>query len=251
VRGNPDFRFTAKLWQRFTHGEAGVRGRGSGVRVDDAWTSDEVRAVTEGFAVLRDEGRLGAVLAQFPWSFRATEENRDHLRRLAEDFALWPVVIELRHGSWARREHARLLKELGLGYCNIDQPVIGDAVGPSAGATGAIGYVRFHGRNYAHWIAHEETAQRYDYLYTADELRPWVERVRKVAGADGVVDVYVITNNHYEGKGPANALMLRAMLEGVRAKAPPVLYATYTDALAPWAEPAAPSEPAQDRLPLP
>ena len=101
-----------------------------------------------------------------------------------------------------------------------------------------MGYVRFHGRNYEHWFGEQEdAAQRYDYLYTAKELAPWVERIRSLAASDGVADVYVITNNHFEGKGPANALMLRAMLDRGRVKAPPVLFATYREALAPYAEP--------------
>jgi uncharacterized protein YecE (DUF72 family) len=80
-------------------------------------------------------------------------------------------------------------------------------------------------------------AQRYDYLYTAAELAPWVERIRALGATDGVTDVYVITNNHYEGKGPTNALMIRAMLEGRKIHAPPVLFRTYRSALEPYAEP--------------
>ncbi len=234
VAANPDFRFTAKLWQRFTHPE-GVGGGVSGV---GPWTADEIRQVTDGLAILREAGRLGAVLAQFPWSFKASDAHRDDLKRLAETFRDWPVVVELRHGSWATHEDAVLFKALGLGFCNIDQPVIGTSIKPTAGATSAVGYVRFHGRNYDHWIEHEETAQRYDYLYTAEELAPWVDRIRKVAASDGVEDVYVISNNHFEGKGPANALMIRAMLEGRKVKAPPTLVATYPAALEPHTEPA-------------
>lgn len=240
VAHNPDFRFTAKLWQRLTHGTT-VRGgppaTASGEPLGD-WTQAEVRQVTEGLEVLREAGRFGALLAQFPWSFKATDQGRDVLRRIAADFAGWPVVVELRHGSWAKHDDALLLKNLGLGFANIDQPVIGDAIKPTAGATSAIGYVRFHGRNYQRWIEHEESHQRYDYLYTAGELEPWVERIRRVASAEDVRDVYVISNNHYEGKGPANALMIRAMLEGRRVKAPPVLFSTYRTALEPFAEPA-------------
>jgi len=177
------------------------------------------------------------VLAQFPWSFKATTASRDLLKRVAEDFRGWPVVVELRHGSWATHQDAVLLKSLGLGFANIDQPVIGESIGPTAGATSAIGYVRFHGRRYDTWFEqNEDAARRYDYLYTADELAPWVERIKRVASADGVQDVYVISNNHFQGKGPANALMIRAMLEGRRVKAPPVLYQTYRAALEPYAE---------------
>jgi len=237
VADRPDFRFTAKLWQRFTH-ESGGRGTGVGGR-GSPWSEADVRLVTEGMQVLRDAGRLGAILAQFPWSFRPGPAAREVLERLAGDFAGWPLVAELRHGSWAEREHAVLLKRLGLGFCNIDQPVIGESLGPTAGVTSPVGYVRFHGRRYDQWFeAHEDAAARYDYLYTAEELTPWVERIRRVAGAAGVTDVYVVSNNHFEGKGPANALMIRSLLDGRRVPCPPVLYDTYRAVLAPFAEPA-------------
>ena len=227
VAKNENFKFTAKLWQRFTHQS----------KVE--WTADEVRQVIEGLQVLRDANRLGAVLAQFPWSFKPTQEGLARLSRLAEDFAGWPVVVELRHGAWAHHEHAVLLKKLGLGFCNIDQPVIGESLGPTAGVTSDVGYVRFHGRRYDRWFEdNEDAAQRYDYLYTAEELQPWVERIRRIAGAEGVKEVYVVSNNHFEGKGPANALMIRSMLEGKKVNAPPVLFETYRAPLARFAEPA-------------
>jgi uncharacterized protein YecE (DUF72 family) len=240
VAHHPDFRFTAKLWQRFTHGATGRLAMGRAHASAD-WTADEVRLATEGLAVLRGEGRLGAVLAQFPWSFRPSTASRQLLERLAADFAGWPLVVELRHGAWAEREHALLLRRLGLGFCNIDQPVIGDSLAPTAGVTSPIGYVRFHGRRYDQWFeANEDAAARYDYLYTAEELTPWVERIRKVADAAGVTDVFVVSNNHFEGKGPANALMIRSMLEARKVPAPPVLFDTYRAALEPFAEPAGP-----------
>jgi uncharacterized protein YecE (DUF72 family) len=244
VAHNPAFRFTVKLWQLFTHGtrevrrEKGeVRGeRGEGVR--GAWGPDDVRMVTEGLEVLRDAGRLGALLAQFPWSFKPGGAALDVLTRLAEAFRGWPVVVEVRHGKWGRPEHLALLEDLGLGFANIDQPLIGQSLTPTTHATSGVGYTRFHGRNYEHWFSErQDAAQRYNYLYTTDELAPWVDRIRAVAGTDGVTDVYVITNNHYEGKGPANALMIRSMLEGRKVKAPPVLFDTYRAALEPWAEP--------------
>ncbi|MDP3774900.1 MAG: DUF72 domain-containing protein, partial [Gemmatimonadales bacterium] len=198
VAHNPEFRFAVKLWQRFTH-DGGSGERGAGPR-----EARDVQQVTEGLEVLREAGRLGAVLAQFPWSFKPSDESRDVIRKLSDDLAGWPVVVELRHGGWAKHEYAVLLKDLGLGFANIDQPVIGESIGPTAGATSAIGYVRFHGRRYDTWFErNEDSAQRYDYLYTAEELEPWVDRIKRVASAEGVQDVYVISNNHFEGKGPA------------------------------------------------
>ncbi len=272
VAANPNFRFTVKLWQLFTHGASDTRGEtrvargGSGT---GEWTPDDVRMVTEGLEVLRGEGRLGALLAQFPWSFKPDAPARERLTRLAETFRDWPLAVEVRHGRWGRPEELTLLRDLGVGFANLDQPVIGQSLPPTAHATGAVAYVRFHGRNYEHWFGERETAapdarrtgpdssdapparsgrttsttaQRYDYLYSAAELTPWVERIKALGATDGVTDVYVITNNHYEGKGPANALMIRGMLEGRRIKAPPVLFRTYRSALEPYAEPS-PEEP--------
>jgi uncharacterized protein YecE (DUF72 family) len=256
-----------KLWQLFTHGTTEMRGEtgvARGARELGEWTADDVRMVTEGLDVLRAEGRLGALLAQFPWSFKPDGRGRERLARLAETFRGWPLAVEVRHGRWGRPDELALLKDLGVSFANLDQPVIGQSLPPTAHATGSLGYVRFHGRNYEHWFGEHEdaapdahrtghdtsgapparsrptastTAQRYDYLYTAAELAPWVERIKALGATDGVTDVYVITNNHYEGKGPTNALMIRAMLEGRRVKAPPVLFRTYRSALEPYAEP--------------
>jgi uncharacterized protein YecE (DUF72 family) len=224
VAPNARFRFAVKLWQRFTHERSGP------------WTSDDVRIVTEGLRTLAEAGRLGALLAQFPWSFKPGAEARDWLRALAAAFADWPVVVEVRHGAWAHPEHLTFLRDLGVGFANIDQPVIGRSLEPSAEATSPVGYVRFHGRNYQHWFgANEDAAQRYDYLYSAEELTPWVERIRALQAVPGVADVYVVTNNHFEGKGPANALMIRSMLTGSKVRAPATLYETYPAHLAPYA----------------
>ena len=268
VAVNPAFRFTVKLWQLFTH-ETATTGGASPVATGGggtgAWTADDVRMVTEGLEVLRGEGRLGALLAQFPWSFKPDPRGKARLERLVETFRDWPLVVEVRHGRWNRADELAFLRRLGVGFANLDQPVIGDSLPPTTHATGALGYVRFHGRNYEHWFGEHETsapdarrighdasdapparsrpaastaAQRYDYLYTAAELAPWVDRIKALGATDGVGDVYVVTNNHFEGKGPANALMIRAMLEGRKVKAPPTLFGTYRAALEPYAEPA-------------
>jgi uncharacterized protein YecE (DUF72 family) len=225
VAPNPSFRFAVKLWQRFTHERQAP------------WSADDVRMATEGLETLATAGRLGAVLAQFPWSFKPGTDARGWLRELAREFAAWPVVVEVRHGGWQQPQHLALFRDLGLGFANIDQPVIGRSLTPTAEATSPVGYVRFHGRNYEHWFGEkEDAAQRYDYLYTPEELGPWVDRIRAIDGAQGVAEVYVVANNHFEGKGPANALMLRSMLEGRRVRGPGTLLATYPSALAGYAE---------------
>jgi len=110
VSGNPRFLFTAKLWQKFTH-------------QTDATEEDE-RATRAGFDVLRDAGKLGAVLLQFPFSFHRTEENTLYLKNLLKRFADYPLVVEVRHATWNEKSFYAMLHERGVGFCNIDQPVI-------------------------------------------------------------------------------------------------------------------------------
>lgn len=223
---NRDFRFTAKLWRRFTHEREGV------------WTSDEVRQARAGLDVLHEAGRLGAVLVQFPWSFRNTEENRDWVDAIVSDFSGYPLVLEVRHGSWNEPSFYTELAERGLGIVNIDQPLFRNSIAPGARATAGVGYVRVHGRNYKDWFRKDASPmERYDYLYTAKELQPWVERTKEIAAHPRVEDVYVVTNNHARGKGVVNALMLESMLTGHQVQAPASLMSEYQEALAPYARP--------------
>jgi uncharacterized protein YecE (DUF72 family) len=134
----------------------------------------------------------------------------------------------MRHATWNVPEFFAMLRVRGAGYCNIDQPVIGKSLRPSAQSTGPVGYVRLHGRRYDTWFSDDETIpgfERYNYLYSEEELRPWAARVEEVAEA--AQDVYVITNNHYQGKGVANALELISMLRKQKVKVPEPLREKY------------------------
>ena len=128
VAANPRFAFTAKLWQRFTHD---TRSAASGSAAADE------RAVRAGFDVLRAANRLGAVLLQFPFSFHRTAETVAYLSAVLKRFADYPLVVEVRHGSWDSPETLELLHGSGVSFCNIDQPIIGRSLGPSAQATSA------------------------------------------------------------------------------------------------------------------
>lgn len=223
---NPDFRFTAKLHQRFTH------------QRKTAWTQGEVDEVRAGFDPMMEAGKLGAVLLQFPWSFRRTDENREWLADVVGTFADYPLVLEVRHASWNVPPFFAQLAERGIGFVNIDQPLFSDSIKPTSISTAPVGYVRVHGRNYKDWFRENAGRDaRYDYLYTADELQPWAERTKEIAAEPPTEDVYVVTNNHYRGKAVANALMLQSMVEGKPAPAPPSLLAEYGDVLAGYAEP--------------
>jgi uncharacterized protein YecE (DUF72 family) len=233
VAHNPDFKFTAKLWQRFTHDRSASR-------------QDE-KQFKEGLDPLMTSGRLGALLLQFPWSFKNVPENREYLGGLFMQFMEYPLVVEVRHNSWNLPEFFAMLTDFSVGFCNIDQPVIGRSLAPSQRSTAPVGYVRLHGRNYEQWFtAREHSAERYDYLYSLSELEPWAERIRSVA--QNAETTYVIANNHFQGKAVANALQLTSLLEGRPVAAPDTLTARYPE-LAQIAEPA-PGIPRQSDFPF-
>jgi len=219
VAANPRFVFTAKLWQRFTHD---LRSTTSG-----ASAADE-RAVRAGFDVLRAVKRLGAVLLQFPFSFRRSSQTVGYLSAILKRFADYPLVVEVRHASWDSPETLELLRASSVSFCNIDQPIIGRSLVPSAQATSAVGYVRLHGRRYDTWFSDDATIpahERYNYLYSAEELAPWVTRVRKVMEQSR--NTFVVTNNHFQGKAVVNALQLISILKGSKVKVPEPLRRQY------------------------
>jgi len=235
VAANPRFVFTTKLWQRFTHD---VRSVASGSAAADE------RAVRAGFDVLRAVNKLGAVLLQFPFSFHRTAETVAYLSAVLKRFADYPLVVEVRHGSWDSPETLELLRTSGVSFCNIDQPIIGRSLGPSAQATSAVGYVRLHGRRYDTWFSDDATIpahERYNYLYSAEELTPWVTRVHKVT--ERARETFVITNNHFQGKAVVNALQLISILKGSKVKVPEPLRWHY-----PQLESIADSPPAEPML---
>jgi uncharacterized protein YecE (DUF72 family) len=185
--------------------------------------------VKKGLVPLVEARRFGALLMQFPISFQNTAENRQYVADLERRFGEFPLVLEVRHRSWADESVLDLLSELGIGFCNIDQPLLGKALRPSAERTSSIGYVRLHGRNYQNWFAeNKRSADRYNYLYSLKELEPWADRVRTVSEKRRE-SVYVVTNNHFEGKAAVNALQLAALLMEKPVNIPRQLLARYPD----------------------
>jgi uncharacterized protein YecE (DUF72 family) len=236
VAHNPDFKFTAKLWQRFTHER------------ERAWTQGEVALAQEGLKPLADAGRLGCVLAQFPWSFKRTVESREWLDDVLSAFAEWPLAVEVRHSSWNVPEFYAALAERGVGVVNIDQPIFRHSLRPGSQVTAPIGYVRLHGRNYENWFREDaEPHERYDYLYSAEELKPWLDRIHEVA--ERARETYVIANNHYRGQAAVNAAMLRKLWGEGEVEVPPELEDAYRTVLQPLGIRASTGS-RQPRLPL-
>ena len=214
VQSNSRFRFTAKLWRGFTH--------------ERSATAADEDLFKEGVGPLAEADRLGALLLQFPWSFRNTAENREYVARLRTRFRDYPLVLEVRHASWSEPGVLSALEQLDLGLCNIDQPLFKRSVKPAGVATSSVGYVRLHGRNYQAWFTeNKHVGERYDYLYSAAELDPWIDRIKAVEHA--AEDTYVVTNNHYLGKAVVNALEITSVMRGEAVEAPPGLVEHYPE----------------------
>ncbi len=217
VAHNPDFEFTAKLWQRFTHEGA-------------ALGTDDERKFKEGIQPLVDADRLGTLLVQFPWRFKNEPGNREWLGTLLDAFFEYPLVVEFRHASWLTDDVFNFLKERGVGFANIDQPVIGKSVPPTSLATSDIGYFRFHGRNYRDWFREGAGRDdRYNYLYSDKELDEWVDRVRDLENQ--TKKNFLIYNNHYGGKAVVNALQMKAKLTGKPVPAPRTVVEAFPEEL--------------------
>ncbi len=208
-----DFMYTAKLYRVFTH----ERGKA---------TADDEKQVREGLDVLRSAGKLGALLLQFPWSFKNTLEDRAYLSKLIERLRDYPLVLEIRHSSWNNPQIYEWLEETGVGICNVDQPLFAKSIKPAELTTSQIGYVRLHGRNYQDWFREKAPRDdRYNYLYTIDELEPWISRIKEIAAK--TQESYVITNNHFRGQAVVNALEIKATLTEEKVPAPAPLFERY------------------------
>jgi len=210
VADNPNFKFTTKVFRGFTHDD---------VSLVDA----DVTAFRNYLDPLADSNRLGAVLLQYPWSFKNSEESRDKLATLFNAFDGYPLALEVRHSTFQNEEFLQFLNEHDVAWVNVDQPLFHDSVKPSDAMTGPLAYARLHGRNYEKWFAHGETWERYNYLYSKEELAPWVDRIQTMATAK---ETYVVTNNHFRGQAIVNAVDLEESL-GMEAKMPPQLKETY------------------------
>ena len=207
------FVFTVKAWERFTHDK-------------ETFTEADARLFQEGVAPLLEAGKLGALLLQFPWFFRDGEKERDRIRRAADALRGWaPLVIELRHVSWL--DALEFLRGQELNFCNIDQPKSSTAITGTRLVTGPVGYVRLHGRNAKAWFSKDAGRdQKYDYLYSREELRLWEDAIREMEAEK----LFVILNNHFQGKAIANALMLMKAL-GKDVIPPPPVQEAYKDVL--------------------
>jgi uncharacterized protein YecE (DUF72 family) len=220
---NPDFMFAAKLNRAFTHSPIAVVESTSAETIqigpnDEQWAKAGLDSIAE-------ENMLGALLMQFPISFKNADRNRDYLDSLIEKFRQYPLTVEVRHNSWTNEGTLRYFTQKGVAFCNIDQPILGKAELPSTQVTSHVGYVRLHGRNYEQWFDSDSRNDRYNYLYTQPELEKWKGRIEAIAGK--AQKTFVVANNHFEGKAAVNALQLKSLLSESNIKVPFTLRSRY------------------------
>jgi uncharacterized protein YecE (DUF72 family) len=221
---NPEFVFSAKLYQGFTHCPRGTRQPSPfQLKVDPK----EEKLAREGLDSIAVEGKLAAVLMQFPISFKNADDTRDYLFNLISRFSEYPLVLEIRHSSWNDPDLLSRLAEHGVGFCNIDQPRLGASLRGTEHVTSPVGYVRLHGRNYKEWFQSDNRDDRYNYLYTPKQLEPWKEKIERLG--EKVEKTFAVTNNHYKGKAAVNALELKQMLKREKVKAPGTLIEHYPE----------------------
>ena len=203
-----DFEFAIKLFQKFTHPDMYLAS--SGVK-DWTLSLGDVDAFRAGIAPLVDAGKFAALLVQFPTSFHADITTREYLSWVLEMFAGYPLAVELRHQSWYA-PGADTAERLAAGAASLVK-----ADSPETSSEAVLGktaselvYVRLHGRNAAAWWAHEQSEDRYNYLYSAAELKPVAEAAAEASQAGRKVMAFM--NNHFSAKAVANAAILRSQL---------------------------------------
>lgn len=221
ARTPPRFEFSLKLYQKFTHPRMFTDAARRGLPEDGDLLLDALAEVTpadidefrRGIDPIARAGKLGALLAQFPPSFKDSPASREYLERLLGAFSEYPVAVELRHRSWSDNVGSTLslLNEHNAAWTQIDEPKFRFSIRQNyLPNVKGFYYMRLHGRNVENWWRHERAEDRYDYLYSPDELKPFAE----VAGAARTLvrKLYLYMNNHFAAKSVANALLLKHQL---------------------------------------
>jgi uncharacterized protein YecE (DUF72 family) len=239
ARTRPGFDFSVKLYQKFTHPSmfkdaAQKRAPGAAGALLDLLaevTQSDIDDFRAGIDPLAQSGRLGALLAQFPPSFKDSPAARDYLARLLRAFGAYPVAVELRHRSWsdAVGETVSMLNAFNAAWVQIDEPKFRFSIRQNFLPTvTSFYYMRLHGRNAAAWWRHEKSEDRYNYLYSSGELREFSDIAS--AATELVKKSYLYTNNHFSSKSVVNAVMLKAQVgQPIDGEYPPELIAQYPE----------------------
>ena len=239
------FEFSVKLYQKFTHPKMyrerivnsvksvpdemrGEPGLIAALAQPNAADLDEFR---RGLDPLASAGKLGALLAQFPASFKYDAVSTDYLAGLLRAFVGYSVAVELRHRSWSDRiaDTLTLLNERGAAWVQIDEPKFRTSIRQNyLPNVKSFYYLRLHGRNAKDWWRHAHRDDRYNYLYSGEELKEFSETAD--AARRLVKKSYLYLNNHYSAKSVANAAMIKQQLgEPLEGEYPPEFVEEYPE----------------------
>jgi len=196
------FRFTVKAHRSMTHDV---------LQADDTIrdSPEAFKQFREGVRPMAEAGRLGCVLAQFPYSFQPKPETQDYLGKVMDRLRDLALVVEFRHRSWVNAETLETLRQQGVGLCAVDEPALPKLMPWVGEPTSEIGYARFHGRNADKWFG-TSTAERYNYLYSEAELRELLARLRELPPQ--VKTLYAFFNNCHAGAAAQNARRFKELL---------------------------------------
>ena len=184
----------------------------------------------DALSPLREAGKLGGILMQFPSYVVYKPASLEYIEWAADQLRGDRMLVEFRHRSWFEDENRAnalsLLEELGATNVVVDAPKTDakNLVPTVVSATSPLAYVRLHGRNAETWnVRGGSASDRFDYLYTREELSEWVEPLRELS--ENAEEVYVLFNNNRWSRAPrgfgdgvvaqaaANALMLKKVLQ--------------------------------------
>ena len=202
-----DFLFTVKLWQKFTHPKMYREATGEEAVV----LQSDVDQFRQGIEPLAEAGKLGALLAQFPPSFRNDEHGRQILAAVVRVFGQYKLAVELRHRSWSDDDTtAQSLRESNVAWVQIDEPRFKSSIAGKLPVTADMAYFRFHGRNSEMWWKGDNET-RYKYLYSPEEIDELSAKVKSAAGQTQLL--FIFFNNHWQGYAPRNAVDMKRVLQ--------------------------------------
>jgi uncharacterized protein YecE (DUF72 family) len=235
----PGFEFCLKLYQKFTH--PGMYKKAALKDLPDqsadvlaglaTVTAADVGIFKDALEPLAVSGRLGALLAQFPASFHDTPGNREYLDWLLSTFREFSIAVELRHRTWSdsHGETLALLNRHKAAWTQIDEPKFRFSIRQNwLPNQDGFAYMRLHGRNAAHWWRHAATEDRYNYLYSREELEPLAEVASSTAAI--VKKAYLFMNNHFASKSVVNAVVMKHLAgQPVTGTYPPAFVERYPE----------------------
>jgi len=203
----PDnFLFAVKLWQKFTHPKMYENATG----MEAAISVGDIDTFKQSIEPLAMAGKLGALLAQFPPSFRNDDYGRHILNAVMRTFGQYRLAVELRHRSWSDDSNtAHMLQENNVSWVQIDEPKFKSSVATELPVTSDMAYFRFHGRNAEMWWKGDRET-RYKYLYSGEEIGELTDKVRLAAEQTELS--FAFFNNHWQGYAPRNAVGMMSRL---------------------------------------